>query len=360
MTRPVRARVDAAALRHNLSRVKALAPRSEVMAVVKADAYGHGLVWAAQQLRQADAFAVAGVDEAISLREAGIYQPICLLSGFFGSDELVLLSAYRLSPALHSLDQVRQLANARLPHPVTVWLKLDTGMHRLGLQPQQLDKAMATLRDSDAVSDVNLMTHFACADDETSPATHDQIKQFAEVSAGFEGRASLANSAGICAWPDSHQQTVRPGIMLYGSSPLMTRSAADLDLRAVMTLESRLIAVRDLKEGDRVGYGGDWQCPRDMRIGVIACGYGDGYPRHAPAGTPVLVNGRAAPLAGRVSMDLITVDLSGHMEARVDDTVVLWGENLPVDGIAMAAGTISYELLCQVTSRVPRVAVNEC
>lgn len=359
MTRPVRARVDAAALRHNLSRARALAPGSQVMAVVKADAYGHGLVWAAQQLRQADAFAVAGVDEAITLREAGIHHPVSLLSGFFSTDELLLLSAYRLSPVLHTLEQVQQLAQARLPHPVDAWLKLDSGMHRLGVLPQQFREAMSVLTASAAVARVSLMTHFACADDEASPATAEQIRQFDETVGSFEHSKSLANSAGICAWPDSHQQLVRPGIMLYGASPLMARSADELDLQPVMTLESQLIAVRDLRQGDRVGYGGDWICPQDMRVGVVACGYGDGYPRHVSAGTPVLVNGQRAPLAGRVSMDLVTVDLSAQPQAKVGDGVVLWGEGLPVDDIARAAGTISYELLCQVTARVPRVAINE-
>jgi alanine racemase len=358
MSRPARALLDPAALRHNLEQVKRHAPRARVMAVVKANGYGHGLAWVASALKQADAFAVASIDEGLLLRASGITQPIVLLEGFFDADELALLNAKVLAPVLHHAHQLALLeANpARVPH--ALWIKLDTGMHRVGFAPQEFPAVLARIRKLPGVREIRVLTHFANADVPSDSLTARQIETFRTRLNGQRLETSLANSAGIIAWPDSHGDWVRPGIMLYGSSPFADRSAATLDLKPVMTLETGLMAVHTRRRGEAIGYGGDYRCPEDMPVGVAAIGYGDGYPRHAPAGTPVLVNGHAVPLIGRVSMDMITLDLRTQPQARIGDRVVLWGQGLPVDDIARCAGTISYELLCHVAERIPRVTPN--
>ncbi len=355
MTRPARARLNAQALLHNLRQVRRHAPRARVMAVVKANGYGHGLAWVAQTLADADAFAVASAEEGLRLRAAGVPQPITLLEGFFAADELAVLQSEILSPVIHSDHQLRLLETHAAQAPASVWVKLDTGMHRVGFAPDRLPDVLARLRKLNAIREIRVLTHFANADAVADPLTRTQIEAFGSNVNGLGLEASLANSAAIVAWPDSHADWVRPGIMLYGASPLLGKSAHELDLKPVMTLESALIAVHPRRQGEAVGYGGDFVCPEDMPVGVAAIGYGDGYPRHAPAGTPVLVNGNRVPLIGRVSMDMITLDLRRQPAARVGDPVVLWGEGLPVDEVAAHAGTISYELLCQVTERIPRV-----
>ena len=356
MSRPARALVDAEALRHNLRQARLRAPRSRVMAVVKANGYGHGLVWVARSLNgAADAFGVSGVEEGIQLREAGITQPVCLLEGFFTPDELPLLAEHRLEPAIHCETQLQALAQASPVAKLTVWLKIDTGMHRLGFLPQAVPDALKQLRNSPVVVDIRVMSHFARADIRSDPDTKSQIDSFLGQVGNLGLESSLANSAGILAWPQSHLDWVRPGIMLYGVSPMEGESAAALDLKPVMTLQTALIAVNIRRKGEAIGYGGDWRCPEDMPVGVAAIGYGDGYPRHAAPGTPVLVNGKRVPLAGRVSMDMITLDLRAQPDARVGDPVVLWGQGLPVEEVAQSAGTIAYELLCHVTERIPRV-----
>lgn len=356
MARPTRALLDAGALRHNLQEVRRRAPRSRVMAIVKANGYGHGLVWAARTLAaDADAFGVASVEEGIALRDAGIAQPITLLEGFFEPAELPLLAEHDLSPAIHHEAQLRALESARLDKPLSVWLKLDTGMHRLGFAPESFPSIWARLKAAPSVREVRVMSHFSCADDPKSSATVDQIERFVAQVKDVDLETSLANSAGIVGWPASHRDWVRPGIMLYGGAPVMGISAQAVNLRPVMTLTTALIAVVSRKKGDPIGYGEDYRCPADMPVGVAAIGYGDGYPRRMPAGAPVLVNGQRAPLAGRVSMDMITIDLRSQPDARPGDPVVLWGKDLPADEVATHAGTISYELFCQVTARVPRV-----
>jgi alanine racemase len=357
MTRPARALLSAQALRHNFGRVCACAPQAKVMAVIKANAYGHGLAWAARVLRDADGYAVASVEEGAELRAAQVPQPICLLAGFFDAAELPLIAQQRLAPVIHHAGQVLSFEQAKGVGGLDVWLKVDTGMHRIGFSPEHAADAAARLAACPAVGRVRWMSHFANADNRFDSATKYQIENFLKLVDGLDVERSLANSAGIVAWPASHLEWVRPGIMLYGASPLIGHSAAELNLKPAMTLETRLIAVHRRKKGDAVGYGGDWICPEDMPVGVAAIGYGDGYPRHAPPGTPVLVSGVRAPLIGRVSMDMITVDLRSQPQARVDDPVVLWGEGLPVDEISALAGTISYELLCCVTSRIPRVEI---
>lgn len=353
MARPTRAVLDAAALRHNLARVHAFAPSARVMAIVKADGYGHGLEWVARNLPAADAFGVASVEEGERLRAIGVRQPIALLEGFYVADELDRIASQRLEPVLHTREQVAALEAYR-GEPFNVWLKLDTGMHRLGFAREDLPDILARLKRCRAVSEVCVMSHFASADDLTDTATQRQLDVFvAAVPAGAV--RSIANSAGVAGWPASHLDWVRPGIMLYGVSPLRGRSAHELGLRPVMTLETAIIAIQQRRKGDAIGYGGAWRCPADMPIGVAAIGYGDGYPRHAVPGTPVLVGGCLAPLVGRVSMDMITLDLRARPDARIGDRVVLWGEGLPVEQVAENAGTIAYELLCHVTPRVPRV-----
>jgi alanine racemase len=357
MARPARARLDAQALLHNLRQVRRRAPRARVMAVIKANGYGHGLTWVAATLAEVDAFAVASTEEGLALRAAGVNRPIVLLEGFFNADELAPLQSQRLSPVIHSDHQLRLLEADAARAPSSVWIKLDTGMHRVGFAPEALAAVLKRLRKIPAIREIRLLTHFANADDAADSATRAQIESFRSCVSGLGLETSLANSAGIVAWPDSHADWVRPGIMLYGASPLLGQRAHELDLKPVMTFESALIAVHPRRRGEAVGYGGDFVCPEDMPVGVAAVGYGDGYPRHAAAGTPVLVNGSRVPLIGRVSMDMITLDLRRQPAACVGDPVVLWGEGLPVDEVAAHAGTISYELLCQVTERIPRVVM---
>lgn len=354
MSRPVAADIDPTALRHNLHRVRQLAPGAKVMAVIKADAYGHGLHTAADALADAEAFGVAGIDEALALRRHGLRQEICLLTGFHRSTELPLLAAHELAPVIHNPVQLAALLDATLERPLRIWIKVDTGMHRIGFSPRELPGVLDQLRNAPQVRALRVMSHLANADDTGDPYSDEQIRLFEHCTRGLDLPRSLANSAAVAAWPDAHFDWLRPGIMLYGASPLTDRAAADLALRPAMNLVSELIAVRRLAKGDPVGYGGIYRCPQDMPVGVVACGYGDGYPRHAPAGTPVRVNGQLAPLAGRVSMDMLTVDLRGHPGARIGDPVQLWGDRVPVDDVARAAGTIAYELLCGVSARVPR------
>lgn len=350
--------VNLSALRHNLARVRESAPYAKVLAMVKADGYGHGLLTVAETL-DADGFGVAFLEEALILRGAGVRQPIMILEGVFSEMELFEAVRQQLTLVVHQEEQVRLLEQCKLSGPIKVWLKLDTGMHRLGFAPEVAPLIYRRLRACHVVGEIGLMSHFASADERRSRQTELQIRRFREAQRIVTQNGeqplpdSLANSAAILAWPASHGSWVRPGIMLYGSSPFPDQSAADLRLRPVMTLAARVIAIKPLARGEAVGYGGSWVAPRDTRIGVISIGYGDGYPRHAPSGTPVLVNGVRVPLVGRVSMDMITVDL-GELPVQLGDTAVLWGEGLPADEVAAHAGTISYELFCRLTARVRR------
>ena len=353
--RPTRALINPDALRNNFARVRTFAPSAKVMAVVKANGYGHGLAWVAKTLNDADAFGVASVEDGAVLRDAGVKQPICLLEGFFHPEELPSLVRYQLSSVVHHESQLWDLEHAGRIEPIDVWVKVDTGMHRLGFPPAALPDVIKRLKVCMAAGRVRLMSHFPTADNRFDTATPYQVRMIEELSQNLNVERSLANSAGIVNWPSSHFEWVRPGIMLYGVTPMIGMSAAELGLKPVMTLTSEIIAVNQRRKGDAIGYGGDWMCPEDMPVGVVAIGYGDGYPRHAPPGTPVLVNGARVPIVGRVSMDMLTVDLRGLPDARVGDPVVLWGPGLPVEEIAALSGTIGYELLCCVTSRVPRV-----
>lgn len=357
MSRPTRALLDAQALRHNFSEVRRRASSARVMAIVKANGYGHGLMWVARTLADADAFGVEGIDQGLALREAGVKKPICLLEGFFDAEELPALVDHELAPVLHHEPQVRALEAARLARPLSVWVKIDTGMHRLGFALTEVAEVVKRLRATPNVETIRAMSHFAGADDpKEKPATQTQLDRFETVVKGFALERSIANSAGIIAWPAAHLEWVRPGIMLYGGDPQIGATARSFNLRPVMTLATSLIAIAQRRKGDPIGYGPEYRCVADMRIGVAAVGYGDGYPRRMPPGTPVLVNGKRVPIVGRVSMDMITLDLRTQPEAKLGDPVVLWGEGLPADEIAARAGTISYELYCHVAARVTRVA----
>ncbi|HET6724473.1 MAG TPA: alanine racemase [Gammaproteobacteria bacterium] len=352
MSRDCRALIDLGALRHNLATVRALAPESRVMAVVKANAYGHGLPVVARALGDADAFAVACIEEAMAVRDAGLDQPVVLLEGVADADALDAALAHHFEVVVHDPSQLPLLARLRDGDSLPVWLKVDTGMNRLGFP---VDSARDIWRQLDALPGIRkplgLMTHLANADDPADDFSRMQIERFNTFAANLRGPRSIANSAGVAAWPLSHGGWVRPGVMLYGASPLLGRVGTDHGLEPAMTVTTRLIATKWLARGDRVGYGGSWVAPEALPIGIAAIGYGDGYPRHAPNGTPVLVNGRRQQLVGRVSMDMIAVDLRGN-DAAVGDPVTLWGSGLPVEEIARAAGTIPYELLCGVTQRV--------
>jgi alanine racemase len=353
MARPTSATIHTDALRHNLGQVRARAPHSRVMAVVKADGYGHGLERVARALSGADAFGVASISDAERLRAAGLSQPIVLLSGFDEPDDIPQLRRLNLETTVHHASQLAMLEQAAAGEPVRCWLKVDSGMHRLGFAPEDVRDAYARLRAMPSVADdIVLMNHFASSDVFDSPQTREQLRVFAQATAGLEGVRSLANSAAVLGWPESHLDWVRPGGALYGISVVQGTSGLDFGLRPVMTLATRLIAVNQVRKGERVGYSATWECPQDMAVGVAAIGYGDGYPRNVPAGTPVLVNGAPAAIIGRVSMDLMTIDLRAHPDARPGDPVVLWGEGLPVETIAAAAGTIGYEPVCSITRRV--------
>ncbi|MFN2338961.1 MAG: alanine racemase, partial [Gammaproteobacteria bacterium] len=315
--------------------------------------YGHGLVAVAEALHAADGFGVARLEEALVLREAGIGKPVTLLEGFMDAAELEAAGRLGLEVVLHSDYQLALLESAHVQASLRVWVKLDTGMHRLGFDPERLEAVIRRLRALPLVQQPpGCLSHLACADERANPATEDQHRRFEGALNDYPGERSLANSAGLLGWPDLHYDWVRPGIMLYGVSPFADALGPGLGLRPAMTLETRIIGIRELRKGDAIGYGGSWVCPEDMCVGVAAIGYGDGYPRHAAAGTPVLIQGRRVTLVGRVSMDMITLDLRGHDAVREGDRVVLWGEGLPVEEVAAAADTIGYELLTGITGRV--------
>jgi alanine racemase len=354
----IRAEVSAAALRANLARIREVAPASRVMAVVKANAYGHGLVPTALCLADADAFAVARIEEALALRGAGVRRPIVLLEGVFNAEQLAEAARQNLEIVVHESEQLALLESAQGGHRFVVWLKIDTGMNRLGFRPSATEGAVRRLEKlGDRLHELRLMTHFASADERASILTQQQLARFDVLTKRRSAVRSLANSAAIFAQPESHAEWVRPGLALYGVSPFGDQVGASLGLTPAMRLVSTVIAVRDVPAGETVGYGGVWRSARDSRIAIVAAGYGDGLPRALPNGTPVLVRGGRAELAGRVSMDMIAVDVTGIDGVQVGDAALLWGPELPVEEIAAHAGTISYELLCAVSQRVPLTLV---
>ncbi|SFN79386.1 alanine racemase [Formivibrio citricus] len=354
MTRPILATIHSAALSHNYRLAKICAPHSLAFAVIKANGYGHGLLPVARALASADGFALLEIEQAVRLREEGFAQPILLLEGVFSPDELPVSADFGLHVAVHSPEQVQWLEQAALSRPLTVCLKLNTGMNRLGFVVEEAREWAQRLQACPNVAGVVLMAHFATAD-EPDKGIDWQYRRFCDAVTGLELPVCLANSAAIIDYPATHGDWVRPGIMLYGSSPFADRSASELGLQPAMTLSSRIIGEQQLAVGASVGYGMTFCSDRPMRIGTVACGYADGYPRHAPTGTPVVVCGQRTRLLGRVSMDMLAVDLTNIPTAAVGSPVELWGSQLPIDEVAAAAGTISYELMCAVASRVPVV-----
>lgn len=376
MPRPISATISLPSLSHNLRVVtqglsdisgKAGGRRPKVWAVIKANAYGHGIENAIQSFKEADGLAMLDLDEALRCREAGWTGPILLLEGFFEPSDIAFMDRYRIATTLHCQEQLDMLASARVEQAIDAFVKLDTGMSRLGFSAADYPAAYERARAMQAEGLVNTlgkMTHFARADDDPN-VTRQQLQVFERVTTGLPGRVSVCNSAATLTpgvWssiPDDQEQWVRPGICLYGASPFAGKSADSLDLRPAMTLSSRLISVRDIPSGGSIGYGHTFTSSGSMRIGVVACGYADGYPRHAGTGTPVAVDGVRTRLLGRVSMDMLVVDLTPVPQAHNGSTVVLWGEEGPsVDEVAQAAGTIGYELLCAVAARVPKIVIS--
>lgn len=355
MTPRVTARVDLGALQHNLGVVRRCAPQSRVMAAVKADGYGHGAVPVARALEAVgvDALAVACLEEAMLLRQGRIVEtPIALLEGVISAEEAAQAAYERLQVVVHDHWQIELLQRLGPAAQLSVWFKLDSGMHRLGFPLSDVPRLRQTLQAHPGWTLQGWMTHLACADELDNPFTREQIARYEAALQGVPGARSIANSAGLLAWPQARTDWVRPGLALYGASPLPGRSAVELGLRPAMTLESRLIAVREYAAGESIGYGQAYRCPERMKVGVVAVGYADGVHRSLANGAPLLIRGQRVPLAGRVSMDMITVDLRRVPEAEVGDVVRLWGEGLPVEEMARHAGTLAYELLCGLTQRV--------
>ena len=360
MPRPTQARIDLSAVRHNYTVAKQHAASggnpAKAWAVVKADAYGHGLLRVARALDEvADGFALLEMDAAVALREAGFRQPILLLEGFFEPADLTTCAEYGLTTAIHRIEQFRMIREAALPMRLPVYIKLNTGMNRLGFTLEQMPALRRELQHAEGIGPITLMMHFAEADG--ARGIDWQLERFAQMTAGMNYPVSMANSAAILRYPQTAHDWVRPGIVLYGASPFADASAESFGLKPVMTLSSKILAVQDVPAGARVGYGGTFEAQRPTRVGIVACGYADGYPRHAPSGTPVLVAGKRTTTVGRVSMDMLACDLTDIPEAGVDGPVVLWGEGMPADEVAMAAGTISYEMFCALARRVPIVEV---
>lgn len=349
--RPILATIHQHALQHNLQVAQAYAPHAKVMAVVKANAYGHGLLRAAAGLKHAHGFAMLDMAEAISLRTAGYQQTLLLLEGLFAAEELELAAQHSIAIVVHSEQQLRMLEQADSMRPLSVFLKMNSGMNRLGLRPDDYSAAAARLRACASVADITMMTHFATADDDTG-ISH-ALAQFQAGSAELPYPRSLANSAAILRHPVSHGDWVRPGIMLYGASPVTGTPATAFGLQPVMQLSSEIIAVQELAVGDSVGYGQRFTASAPTRVGIVACGYADGYPRHAPGGTPIAVHGVLTRTLGRVSMDMLFADLTNIPAAGVGSPVELWGSQVTVDSVAEAAGTVGYELLCALAPRVP-------
>lgn len=353
MTSPVIAYINRSALLHNFNIAKSKAPDAKVLAMVKANAYGHGFENVVPVLHDhVNAFAVARLDEALYLRSLRVTKPIVVMAGFYLLEQLQVMTASNLEPVVHTALQLDILEETTLDTPITAWLKVDTGMSRLGFMPDDVQDAYDRLSNCKNVSKIIILTHFPEADDVNKPVTKNQIKIFNEATKNLPVEKSLAKSAGVLAYPDSYAQWIRPGIMLYGGSPLMGKTAAQLDLQPVMTLQAPVIELKYLSKGTAVGYGGTYICPEDMQIGIIGVGYGDGYSRHTKQGTPILLNGKRVPLIGRVCMDMIMVDLRQCPNVKEGDKATLWGEGLPADEIAQCAETTSYELFCNVSKRV--------
>ena len=358
MPRPLHATIHPDAMQHNLARARACAPTARVWAVVKANAYGHGLERGMRGFAQADGLALIETENALRLRELGWVKPILLLEGIFDAADVPLLAEHDINSAVHCIEQIKMLEYTQLYRPIDVHLKMNTGMNRLGFRPDEYAAAYQRLRAIPGIRHITLMTHFANADELQNPrlSISEQVRRFREGAAGLEGQRSLSNSGGVlhqaALSKELHNDWVRPGVMLYGGTPGGGVSAREHGLLPTMTLKSEIIGIQQLLAGDTVGYGSRFEAPGPMTVGVVACGYADGYPRHAEHGTPVIVDGVRTRLVGRVSMDMMTVDLSPVANARVGSKVTLWGDGLPIDEVAQAAGTIGYELMCALAPRV--------
>lgn len=351
--KPATAKISSFALKHNLQVIKEKAPQSKIIAVVKANAYGHDVIFVSSALEQmVDCFAVARLEEALALRSSGIIKPILLLEGFFNEKDLPILAVNNIETVVHNREQLDALKEVTVPSPIKVWLKIDTGMHRLGVALDEVDYFYNELKKLPQIQPhLGFVSHFSRADELNSDYTELQISRFLEATQDKEGERSIAASGGILFWPQSHLEWIRPGIIMYGISPTDS-VGANFGLIPVMNLTSSLIAVRYHKKGEPVGYGGIWTSPKDTKIGVVAIGYGDGYPRDVPEGTPVYLNGRIVPIVGRVSMDMLTVDLGANSQDKVGDEVILWGKELPIETVAKFTGILSYELITKLTPRV--------
>lgn len=356
MARQVVTIISPAALRHNVAQVRKYAPGAKIIAMVKANAYGHGLVNTAKILAsaQVEALGVACIEEAQLLRQQGIVTDIVLMEGCFRAEELTLVQTQSFTVVVHHWAQIQALeaySGSGESRPFKVWLKINTGMNRLGFSGSQSLDAYLRLLNNPKIHFMGCMTHFSQADDPSDLTTQRQCETFYALVKDFQGARCLANSAGILAWPAAHADWVRPGLMLYGVSPFAQKVGRDFDLKPAMTLQSEIIAIRELEVGESVGYGATWRSARPSRIGMVSIGYGDGYPWHAKNGTPVLVNNQRAALVGRVSMDMLAIDLTDLGPVSVADPVVLWGEGLPVEEIACSANTVPWELLCRFAIR---------
>jgi alanine racemase len=349
--RPIQATIHRSSLEHNLNVVKQHAPHSKVMAVVKANGYGHGLINVAHGLKAADGFAVLGLNEAIDLREAGFSQTILLLEGVFNHQELNIAASFTVDIVVHSLPQIEMLESAQLARPLHVHLKMNTGMNRLGFTPSEFLTVFNRLKACKNVREIILMTHFATADEALGIETPLQL--FQRTIQGLNQPISLANSATILRYPQAHADWVRPGIMLYGASPVSETPASAFGLKPAMELTSEIIGVQTIQAGESVGYGHRFTAAKTTRVGIVACGYADGYPRHAPNDTPIAVNGKLTHTVGRVSMDMLYVDITDVPEANIGAPIELWGSHVSVDAVAEASGTVGYELLCALAPRVP-------
>jgi len=351
--RPLKAFINQASLQHNLATVKQLAPYSKIMSVVKANGYGHGLINVARGLNESDGFAVLTLNEAIDLREHGFEQDILLLEGAFEAYEISIAAKMHFNLVVHNLHQLQMIEKLKLNRPLDIHFKINTGMNRLGFNPQEAKEILKTLQNKSHFKSITLMTHFATADE---PRGVDwQLSVFDDIAKPFNFSRSVANSASIVNFKKTHLDWVRPGIMLYGASPIMGHKSSTLNIKPVMQLKSKIIAIQNLSKNDSVGYGESFKAKKDMRIAVVACGYADGYPRHAPTGTPVYVEGKKTSTVGRVSMDMLYIDITDIPHASISSDVELWGEHVPVDDVAEKSGTVGYELLCAISAskRVP-------
>lgn len=345
--------IDLSAIQHNFRQVKRLAPHSQVISMIKSDAYGHGMVDVARCLSDSDAFGVSVIEEALALREAGITQRIILMTGVLTLEEMQLCVANQIEIVVHQREHLELLRALDGEQVIAVWPKVDVAMHRLGFEPEDFAEVYEALTRIPAVKQpIVLMSHLPNADKIGDNSTHQHIEAFDRVVSAIQAPSSIAKSAGLLAWPQSLHDWVRPGIMLYGISPLPGQTGAQLQLKPAMSLHAKVVAVRHLRAGDPVSYGGIWRCPEDMTVAIVGIGYSDGYPRHAKNGTTVLVEGHRCQIVGRVCMDMLTVDCRNYPAVKLGDHVTLWGDGLPIEWVAEAADTIAYELICRVSNRV--------